>query len=76
MKETRNLSTLLNLFADFLGLEINRTKLALVGFGLTHEAVLQCSEALGTPIGNLPMRYLGLPLKKGKDDKNRLGPSH
>ena len=27
---------------------------------------LQCSEALGTLIGTLPMRYLGLPLSRGR----------
>ena len=66
MEEARNLSTHLNLFADFSGLQRNCAKSALAGFGLTHEEGLQCSEALGTPIGSLPKRYLGLPLKKGK----------
>ena len=66
MKETRNLSTLLNLFADFLGLEINRTKLALVGFGVTYEEVLQCSEALGTLIGELTYEIFGSAFEEGQ----------
>ena len=66
MEEARNLSSLLDLFADFSSLQINRVKSAFVGFGLTHEEGFQCPGALGTPIGSLPMRYLGLPLKKGK----------
>ena len=65
MEEARNLSTLLDLFVNFLGLQINCAKSAFVGFDLTLEEELQCSEALGTPIKNLPMRYLGLPLNKG-----------
>ena len=35
MEEARNLSIVLDLFADFLGVQINRTKLAFLGFGLT-----------------------------------------
>ena len=37
-----------------------------MGFGPTNEEGLKCLEAFGTSIGSLPMRYLGLPLKKGK----------
>ena len=66
MEEARNLSTILDLFADFFGLQINRAKSAFVGFELTHEESLQCLEALGTPIGTLPMRYLGLHLMRGR----------
>ena len=69
MEEARNLSTLLNLFANFSGLQVNCAKLALVGFGQTHEEGLQCSEALGIPIGSLPRRYLGLPFKKGRTSR-------
>ena len=61
-----NLSTLLNNFANFSGLQINRVKLVFVGFSLTNEEGLQSLETLGTPIESLPMRYLGPPLKKGR----------
>ena len=66
VEEARNLFTLLVLFVNFSGLQINCVKSNLVGFSLTHEEGLQCLEALRTPIGSLPMRILGLPLKKGK----------
>ena len=65
MEEAKNLSTLLDLFADVSGLQINHSKLAFMDFGLTHEERFQGLKALGTPKkGSLPMRYLGLPLKK------------
>ena len=57
VEAARNLSTILDLFAHFSGLLISRAKSAFVGFGLTQEESLQCSKALGTPIGTLPMRY-------------------
>ena len=62
MEEARNLSTLLGLFLDFSSLQINRTKSVFIGFGLAPDEELHWSEALGTPIGSLPIRYLGLPL--------------
>ena len=66
MEEARNLSTILYLFTDFSSLQRNRVKSAFVGFGLTQEESLQCSEALGTPIDTSPMRYLGLLVTKGR----------
>ena len=63
VEEARDLSIFLDLFADFSGLLINRTKSAFLVFGLTREEELQSSKVLGTPSGSLPMRYLGLPLK-------------
>ena len=66
MEEARNLYALLELFADFSELQINCAKSALVGFGLTHEEGLQCSEALGTSIGSA--------FEEGQDNEIRLGP--
>ena len=63
VEETKELSTLSDIFVDFWELQINRTQSAFLGFGLTQEEELQCSEALGTPSGSLPMQYLGLPLR-------------
>ena len=60
-EEARNLSTLMDLFANFSGLQINWAKSTFVGFGLTQEESLQCSEALEMSIGSLPMQYLCLP---------------
>ena len=74
MEEARNLSTLLDLFVDFSGLQLNRAKSTLVGFGLTHEEGLQCSKALETSIGSLPMRYLSLPVKKGRTSRTDWDP--
>ena len=37
VEEARNISSLLDLFADCLGLPINRAKSAFVGFGLSQE---------------------------------------
>ena len=33
-----------------------------VGFGLSVEELSRCAEILASPIGTLPLRYLGLPL--------------
>ena len=59
-EEARNLSTLLDLFSDFSGVQINHMKSAFLGFGLIQDEELQCSKALGTPIGSLPLWYLVL----------------
>ena len=66
MEEAKNLSTLLDLFADSTGIQINHAKSAFVEFKLDPEEELQRSEALGTPIRSLPMQYLGLPLRRGR----------
>ena len=66
VEEAKNLSSLLNVFADCSGLHINRAKSEFVTFGLSREEELQCSRALMTPVGSLPMKYLGLPLSTGK----------
>ena len=49
MEEARNLSTLLDLFTDLSGLQINCNKSAFLGFGQTQDEEMQCSEVLGTP---------------------------
>ena len=54
VEKARNLSTILDLFADFSGLQINRAKSTFVGFGVTQDECLPCSEALGMPRGSLP----------------------
>ena len=58
----RTLSQMMDIFADFSGLQLNRAKSSFVGFGLTTEAIRRCAEILATPIETLPIRYLGLPL--------------
>ena len=66
MEEAKNLSALLDVFADCSGLRLNREKSEFTGFGLSQDEESQCSRALGTPIGTLPIRYLGLPLSTGQ----------
>ena len=47
---------------DFSGLRLNRAKSSFIGFGLFAEEMAGCSRILSTPIGELPIRYLGVPL--------------
>ena len=56
------LSTMMNIFSDFLGLKVNRAKSSFIGFGLSLEEVTGCSRLLVSPTSTLPIRYLGLPL--------------
>ena len=64
--EAENLSILLDIFSDFSGLSLKRAKSTLVGIGLPPEELSRCSQILATPIGSLPLRYLGLPLPHGR----------
>ena len=66
------MSTLIGLFVDFSCLHINRANSAFVGFVLYQEKELQCSSALGTLIGSLLMKYLGLPLQGGSTLEHKL----
>ena len=53
---------MMEIFSDFFGLHLNKAKSTLVGFGLSTSKLAQCAGILGTPIGTLPIWYLGLPL--------------
>ena len=66
MEEAKNLSTLLDIFAYCSGFRLNREKSEFTGFGLSQDEESQCSRALGTPMGTLPIQYLGLPLSTGQ----------
>ena len=66
VEEAKNLLALLDVFADCSGLRLNREKSEFTGFGLSQDEESQCSRALGTPMGTLPIRYLGLPLSTGQ----------
>ena len=50
------------LFGNFSCLQLIQDKSVFLGFGLSLEEEVLCSEALGTPIGTLPMPYLRLQL--------------
>ena len=62
VEEAKNLSALLDVFADCSGLRLIRGKSKFTGSGLSQDEESQCSHALGTPVGVLPSGYLGLPL--------------
>ena len=66
VEEAKNLSTLMDVFADCSGLRINRANSEFIGFGMSRDEEDQCLRALGTPLGTLPIRYLGLPLSTGQ----------
>ena len=51
----------MDIFSDFLRLQLNRAKSISVGFGLSTKES-RCARHLVTPIGTLPLRYLGVPL--------------
>ena len=53
---------MLDIFSDFSGLRLNRAKSSFIGFGLPSEELAGCAQILATPIGALPIRYLGVPL--------------
>ena len=56
------LSIMMDIFSDFSGLLLNRAKSSFIGFGLSSEELVGCARILATPIGALPIRYLGVPL--------------
>ena len=53
---------MMDIFLDFSGLRLNRAKSSFIGFGLSAEEMAGCSLILSTPIRDLPIRYLGVPL--------------
>ena len=55
-------SALLEMFSDFSGLSLNKTKSTFIAFGMSSEETSQCASILSTPVGSLPIQYLGLPL--------------
>ena len=56
------LSVMMDIFSDSSGLHLNRAKSSFIGFGLSSEELVGCARILATPIGALPIRYLGVPL--------------
>ena len=41
-------------------------KTTFIAFGMSSEETSQCARILSTPVGSLPIRYLGLPLVGGR----------
>ena len=62
MVAAHTLSIMMDIFLDFSGLRLNRVKSTFVGFGLSAEEMGGCFQILATPIGVLPIRYLGVLL--------------
>ena len=58
----RTLSMMIDVFTDFSGLQLNQAKSTVVGFGLSTEELSRYAEILASPIGTLPLQYLGLSL--------------
>jgi hypothetical protein len=61
--EAQALCYMVKIFGDISGLKLNGEKSSLVCFGLSDQEQGALSEILGTPHTNLPIRYLGLPLR-------------
>ena len=53
---------MIDIFSDFSDLRLNRAKSSFIGFGLSSEQLASCARILATPIGALPIRYLGVPV--------------
>ena len=58
----QTLLTMMDIFSDFSGLRLNQAKSTFIGFRLSADELSECSQILETPIGALPIRYLGVPL--------------
>ena len=58
----RTRSSMMDIFSDFSGLQLNRANYIFVGFGLSTKEVSRCAEHLATPIEALPVWYLSLLL--------------
>ena len=58
----RTLFSMMDIFSNFFGLQLNKDKSIFVGFGLSTEEVSRCAQHLATLIGALPIQYLGLLL--------------
>ena len=57
----RTLSSM-DIFSDFSRLQLNRAQSIFMGFGFSIEEASRCVGHLTTPIGALPVQYLGMPL--------------
>ena len=66
MVAAHHVSTMLDIFSDFSGLQVNRGKSSVVGIGLSLEELDRVSAMLATPVALLPFRYLGLPIAEGR----------
>ncbi len=67
LEYARNLKFILCLFEQLLGLKINFNKSEIFCIGLEKERQDMYSQLFTCNIGDLPMKYLGVPIDKKKD---------
>ena len=61
-----HVSTMLDIFSDFSGLQLNMGKSSVVDIRLSSEELERDFAVLATLVASLPIRYLGLPLSEGR----------
>ena len=61
-----HVSTMLDIFSDFSGQQLNRNNSSVVNIGLASKELALVSAMLATPVASFPIRYLGLPLAEGR----------
>jgi hypothetical protein len=70
LEGARNLKFILCLFEQMSGLKINFHKSEIYCFGEANEVKELYANIFTCPIGNLPMKYLGVPIENKKLSKN------
>ena len=53
---------MMNLFYHYSGLQINCEKCELFSLGIKGDSLQEIQQVIGFKLGNLPVRYLGVPL--------------
>lgn len=69
-----SINRVLELFSSIFRLYVNRDKSTLIFIGTIEEMENQLLVAIGFTKGQLPMRYLGVPLVTGKLSYHDCGP--
>jgi hypothetical protein len=68
------LKSLLNSFAESIGLEVNYNKSQMLPINVSHEEIQTLASTFGCTIGTLPFTYLGLPMGTTKPKMEDLTP--
>lgn len=66
LAKAKNLKHVLSCFENVSGMKINYTKSELVPIGMTSEEHIPFSNIFGCPVGDFPIKYLGIPLHYDK----------
>ena len=61
-----HIATMMDIFSDFSGLQLNKSKSSVIGIGLAAVELARVSAVLATPVASFPILYLGLPLTEGR----------